>query len=259
MSRVRYALISMGKGLLAGVIWQVGLIVGSLVTPLLGFETPAVPPGVDPSLVLPLGVLVGIPVAITLGELNKRLQLPFMPRVLTLFAFNYLVYGLGQVLEQVLFTTTTSLGCGSVSHLFQAACLALAVAALWRPQPAERSFAKALARLLNARRPGDQVWRLIVAWLIYLPIYWGMGRLVSPLVAPLYEAECKASKRPSSRTPAWGSLNQARRMPKSSRQATSSSWPWRGRNSSITQAANESWPCLTTRASRPPAASPSRA
>jgi len=189
MFRVRYALVSIGKGLLAGVIWQVGLVIGSLVTPLLGFEAPAVPPGVDPNLVLPLGVLVGIPVAITLGELGKRLAWSFGLRALALFVFNYLVYGLGQVLEQVLFTTTTSLGYGSVSHLFQAASLALAVSLLWRPACTPAVTARDLwRRFWQARTPGDWAWRLVVAWLIYLPIYWGMGRLISPFVASLYEA-----------------------------------------------------------------------
>lgn len=188
MSRMRYILISIGRGLLAGIVWQVGLIAGSMVALLLGFEAPSVPPGVDPTLILPLGILVGIPVAIILGELSRRLQQPFVPRVFTLFLFNYLVYGLGQVMEQILFTTTTSLGYGSVSNLVQAALLALAVGALWRPTKAERTFRETLPQFFGARRPVDWAWRLIVAWLIYLPIYWGMGRLVSPLVAPLYKA-----------------------------------------------------------------------
>lgn len=186
--RAVYVLTSIGKGLLAGLAWQVGLIVGSVVAPLLGLEVPPAPPGVDPALILPLGILVGIPVAIVLGELSRRLQQPFVPRVLTLFLFNYLVYGLGQVLEQILFTATATLGFGSVSNLFQAALLALAVGALWRPAQTERTFRRALPQFFGARRPADWAWRLFAAWLIYLPIYWGMGRLVSPFVAPLYAA-----------------------------------------------------------------------
>lgn len=187
-SRMRNALVSIGKGLLAGIVWQIGLIIGSLVAPLLGFEAPEVPPGIDPTLILPLGVLVAVPVAITLGELSKRLQQPFVPRVFTLFLFNYLVYGLGQVLEQILFTTTTSLGYGSVTNLVQAAFLAVAVGTLWRPAEGKHRFREGLSRLLAARRPLDWAWRLAVAWLIYVPIYWGMGRLISPLVASLYQA-----------------------------------------------------------------------
>jgi len=188
MSRTRYVLVSTGKGILAGIVWQVGLIAGSLAAPLLGFEAPPVPPDIDPNLILPLGILAGIPLAITLGELSKRLQQPFVPRVFTLFIFNYLVSGLGQVLEQVMFTTTTNLGFGSASSLIQAALFSLAVGALWRPAQEKRSLLQVLPRYIRARRPADWLWRLIVAWLIYLPIYRGMGLLISPVVAPLYQA-----------------------------------------------------------------------
>ena len=85
MSRARCILVSIGKGLLAGLVWQVGLIAGAIIAPLLGFEAPPSPPGVDPTLLLPLGVLIGAPVAILLGELNRRLRLPFVPRALVVF------------------------------------------------------------------------------------------------------------------------------------------------------------------------------
>lgn len=186
---MRYVSVSIGKGLLAGLVWQIGLVLGSLVAPLVGFEVPPVPTGVDPNLILPLGILAGVPVAITLGELSRRLQQPFVPRLLTLFLFIYLVAGLGQVLEQLLFTTATNLGFGSISALVQAALFSLAVGALWRPAQAERSFRRALPRFFSARRPADWAWRLLVAWLIYLPIYRGVGLLISPIVAPLYQAE----------------------------------------------------------------------
>jgi hypothetical protein len=186
-SRTRYILVSLGKGLLAGMVWQIGLIAGSVVASLLGFVAPPVPPGVDATLILPLGVLVGVPVAITLGELGKRLQQPFVPRVLILFLFNYLVYGLAQMLEQILFTTAANLGYGSASNLVQAALLALVVGTLWRPAEIV-PFRERIAHLRGARGPVDWGWRLAVAWLTYVPIYWGMGRLVAPLVAPLYQA-----------------------------------------------------------------------
>jgi hypothetical protein len=35
----------MGKGLLAGIVWQMEVIAGSLVAPMLGFEAPPLPPG----------------------------------------------------------------------------------------------------------------------------------------------------------------------------------------------------------------------
>jgi len=184
VTRTRPILASIGKGLLAGIAWQIGLIAGAMVTPLLGFETPPVPPGVDPALIVPLGILVGVPVAIALGELSRRLQQPFLPRVLTTFTFHYLVYGLLQVLEQILFTTTVNLGYGAVSNLFPAAALALVVGVLWRPEATDRTLQQAWPRFFSARRPADWAWRLIVCWLVYLPIYRGMGLLISPPVLP---------------------------------------------------------------------------
>jgi hypothetical protein len=91
MTRTCTVLASIGKGLLAGIAWQIGTIAGSLVTSLLGFETPPVLPGVNLAPIVPLGVGVGVPVAIVLGLLNVRMGQRFAPRVLTTFFFHYVV------------------------------------------------------------------------------------------------------------------------------------------------------------------------
>jgi hypothetical protein len=186
---MRKALLAIGKGLLAGIVWQVGTIIGALVPTALGIPTPSVPPDVNVALLLPLGVLVGVPVAVTLGELAKRLHQPFWPRLVTLFWFMYLVYGLLQTLEQILFTENASLAYGAVSNLLSAGAMALAVTWLWRPDPADRRLGAAARRWFGARSAGEWAWRLAVAALIYVPIYYGMGRIVSPVVGALYETE----------------------------------------------------------------------
>lgn len=174
------------KGLGASALWQVGYVAGQLVPAAMGLPIPPAPEGINPVTIMLLSIPAGMILTITLGQLFQRLRQPFFQRVLTIFAFNYLIYGLLQVMEQLIFTGGMSLGFGLVSNLLPAATLALAVGALWRPSETDNSAFRALLLYLSERRPGDWLWRLAVAWLIYLPIYYVVGRIISPIVAPYY-------------------------------------------------------------------------
>jgi hypothetical protein len=185
--RVRSVAAELLKGLAAYALWQVGMIVGQMAGSLLGLPVAQAPEGIDVGLVLLLSVPSGGLLAITLGKLFRQLRQPFGERFLMLFGFNYLIYGVLQVLEQLLFTQGTNLGFGLVSNLFPSLALAWMVARLWPPTDTSNFMRQALRRY-RARWKQGSGWRLVVAWLIYLPIYYIIGKMISPIVAPYYSA-----------------------------------------------------------------------
>lgn len=183
---IKYSLISLLKGILASFVGLIGLVIGSIITPLLGFAAPPTPEGLDPGITMFLFMISGILVSVALGELFKNLHQKFLERFLTLFFFNYLIYGLLQVLEQIIFTTTMNLDYGAVSNCFQSIFLSLAVSLLWKPGKPALSIVTELPKYFSKRNPSDWVWRILLAWLLYVPLYYVVGRIISPLVTPYY-------------------------------------------------------------------------
>ena len=185
-STVKYLAVSLLKGILASIIGLIGLIIGSVIPALLGLSAPPVPEAVDPNLLMLLYIPVGIIVPITLGELFKRLNQNFWERFLSILLFNYLVYGFLQVLEQILFTTTMTLAYGTISNLIQSILTSLAIASLWKPSQTNVSIMSELPKYFARRKAVDWAWRIILAWVLYVPIYLIMGVIISPFVTPYY-------------------------------------------------------------------------
>lgn len=182
------------KGLVASILWDIAVVIGQLLPGLFGIPVPAAPEGLNAGYVLLLYVLGGIPLSIVLGEMFVRLRQPFWERTLSIFVFHYLVYGLAQVTEQIIFTPGMSLAFGAVANVLPAVVMALVVAWLWKPTDTSNTFAEAFRGRLGQRGLSDWTWRTVTAWLIYLPIYYLVGRAISPLVAAYYtDAEAQLS------------------------------------------------------------------
>lgn len=182
----RYVPLLLGKGLLASLVLIIGTVLGSLVTTAFRLPAPQMPAAVNPGIVTLLMVPSGMLMAIALGELFKRLPFKFRSRVAGIFVYYYLVACLLQTLEAVMFTRYTNFAYGAVSQFVPALLFAWIIALLWKPKETNASLVKPVVRLFSERAGGEWVWRLLLAWLIYVPVYYGMGRIVSPFTAPFY-------------------------------------------------------------------------
>ena len=175
------------KGIAAALASFIGLILGGVFTSLIGLPTTGVPPQVDMNTLMPRMFLTLVVLSILLGECFQRLYPRYWQRVLSIWLCNYLLYYLLNILDGLLFSPIPHLSTGIVADIFPALLMALVAAWLWKPGTAESPEAGTVRGYFAARRPVEWVWRLALAWLLYPPIYYLMGRVVGPFVQHYYE------------------------------------------------------------------------
>jgi hypothetical protein len=184
---IKRVLINLVKGAAASLASFLGLVVGGLVTGLIHLPSPTLPAYVSMTALMPLMLITGIMIAIVLGECFQRLNWSYWPRLLSIGICHYLLYYLLNLLDGLLFSPLPHMSTGIVSDLFPAFFAAAVIAGLWRPIVDILPAAKILTTFFSARRWPEWTWRFLVAWLVYPPIYYLMGRAVAPFVQHYYE------------------------------------------------------------------------
>jgi len=105
-----------------------------------------------------------------------------------MFLLLFVVHRFVNLVEGAFFTTTGTLGLGfsllnvAVSSLVAGSLIAV----LFPPGWVEEGLLAALRRYFAQRRWTAWAWRLPLAAVLYLPIYWIMGAIVAPIVMPYY-------------------------------------------------------------------------
>lgn len=175
------------KGAAASLVFFLGLVIGGLVTGLLHLPSPEMPANTSLAALLPLMLISGISIAIVLGECFQGLNWSFWPRVLVIGVSNYLLYYLLNILDGLLFTPLPHMTTGIVSDLFPAFFGAVVIAGLWRPKIDAIPAGKIITAFFSTRPWSAWTWRLLIAWLIYPPIYYLIGRIAALFTLHYYE------------------------------------------------------------------------
>jgi hypothetical protein len=187
MKYIKRAGLDLLKGIAAAAASFIGLIAGGMVTSLLGLPPTGMPPQVDLSTIMPRMLFTLVVIAIVLGECFRKLYRPYWQRMLSIWLCNYILYYLLNTLDGMLFSPLPNMSTSIASNIFPSLFMALVVAWLWKPGAADSPDAGRVRGYFSARRPLDWAWRLAVAWLLYPPIYYLMGRVVGPFVQHYYE------------------------------------------------------------------------
>ena len=186
MDSIKYAVICFLKGLVCSILLIIGLIIGGIVAAIVGLKQPTMPKSFDTTLAVLLMIPAGIMIAITLGELFKKFNQSYREKVVCLFLFNYTIYYFLQVLEQIIFSTMMDLSYGLVSDIFPSLFISLAVAKFWKSKGEDSKIRIEIKNFFKKRKTLDWAWRLLLAWLVYVPIYYFVGSAISPWVLPYY-------------------------------------------------------------------------
>jgi hypothetical protein len=187
-SLVRRALGLLWRSLVVGLGYTVAIMIGGMITQVLGLPAPSLPAGVDPTQMLLIMFLSGVLIGLTLGPLAKRLTLPMLQRFGVLFLLLFVLNNLINTIEALFFTTmpvaeqVTGLVDSGVGHVG----LALLLAVLFQPPSVERGLLIALRETLGQRRWISWAWRILLAGVLYVPIYLFFGMLIAPIVTPYY-------------------------------------------------------------------------
>jgi hypothetical protein len=176
---IKRVLIDLGKGAAAALASFLGVVVGGLVTGLLHLPSPTLPANVSMAVLMPLMLISLMSIAIVLGECFQRLNWSYWPRLLSIGICHYLLYYALNLLDGLLFTPLPNMSTGFVADLFPAFLAAAVIAGLWRPKVDILPAAKILTTFFSAKRWPEWTWRFVVAWLVYPPIYYLIGRVVA--------------------------------------------------------------------------------
>lgn len=188
-SAVRSALGLLWRSLVVALGYTVAVIIGGILTQILGLPIPSVAAGLDQTQMLVATFLAGLLVGLTLGPLSRRLTLPTAQRAVLLFMLLLMLSSVINFIETLFFTTTpvaeqvTGVVTSGVGYIG----LALLLALLFRPEAVERGLLTALRESLGQRGWTSWTWRFLLAGFLYMPTYLLFGFVVSPIVVPYYE------------------------------------------------------------------------
>jgi hypothetical protein len=175
------------KGAAAALASLFGLLIGGVVAVWLNLPSASIPAYVSMSALLPLMLISGTMIAIALGECFQNLSWSFWPRLLAIGLCNYLLYYLLNLLDGLLFTPIPHMTTGFFADLFPAIFAAAVIAWLWQPQVEAFPAGKIITAFFSARQWPQWTWRFLIAWVIYPPIYYSIGRVVALFTLHYYE------------------------------------------------------------------------
>jgi hypothetical protein len=152
----------------------------------LGLELPQSPVAVEPGTQSVLFLLAAITIAVALAVMALGLGGRWWERWAILAAFFYIIHGVGNAIETVIFTTLGGQLATAVLLLPPSILGGLAVALLF-PTPAGDGFAEQLGAFFSQWRPGKLAVRIGLAIVAFPFFYFLFGMMVAPIVVPQYE------------------------------------------------------------------------
>jgi hypothetical protein len=185
---IRSILITLGKVLLGAIVYELGVILGGVLVTALRLPPPTPPPGADMAVISRALALTAPLYIIALALLAERMTGGFVVRGLSLSLLTWIAYTVNTQLEaSIVSSYATSRGfailSGGVAALFAGGI----TAALFRPRPAGEGAAAWVRQYLRGRTPGAWVWRVALAAVIFMPIYFVFGLMVLPFTGTYYQ------------------------------------------------------------------------
>jgi len=177
---------------LCGVAFLIGMVLSGAVLPLLGLESPAIPEGTDPNIILLWFLLGSLILAFALSFVSRGLQGGFLVRWLTMGVLAWAIGAVGMVLEAYYFMTTGAVSSASsalftvLNFLLPSLAVAALVALLFRPEDRGGRFPASLRSFFRARTVQEWSWRVLAAIVAFPVIYITFGELVLPLIGDYY-------------------------------------------------------------------------
>jgi hypothetical protein len=167
--------------------WTPGVVAGSyLAATVLAsiIANPAHPRALAPVPLL-LAVLAGLLGAVTIGPLAQRLRLPLGQRFAVVALLAYLLSTITNEVEALLFIKGSS-ALVPVTGAILALGLAVPVTLLWPPADTETTIGAALRRTLTSRPWWSWAWRITLATLLWVPVYFVFAAADAPFVHLYY-------------------------------------------------------------------------
>jgi hypothetical protein len=191
-------LITLGKLLLCASALFAGSELGAATALRMGLHQTAVAPGADRNLLDLYWTLSTPLLALALMIVGRGLGARFMIRTLILSFLTWIAFGVNDQLEGLLVSTySTGFWFAAVESLLASLLGAAAVAFLFPPGEKGRTLGVMLKAFFIRRGMWSWSWRLVIAVIIFVPIYFVFGLLVLPFVNEYYQRGMYGLKEPA--------------------------------------------------------------
>jgi hypothetical protein len=191
-------LINPGKLVLCSITFSVGIEIGGMVASLVGLQQAPVAPGADRNL-LHLYALLSTPLlALALALIARGLGAGFVTRTLILSFLTWIAYAVNDQLEGLLVSTySAGFWFAAVESLVASLLGGVAVASLFPPEEEGNALGVLLKAFFGRRGIWTWLWRLVIASVAFMPIYFVFGLLALPFVSEYYQQGMYGLKEPA--------------------------------------------------------------
>lgn len=184
---LKHMLIYLIKLIIGGVAFCVGVMIGGMVATLTGLPAAPMPENINVSNATMYLFLTSPLLAFALALLARGIAGNFWTRTIILAFLTWIAYTVNTQLEAAIFT---NMGGGFWFSLvtFLPACLlcGAVVAWLFPSEMPTKSFIDALKEFFGRSTLADWAWRLVIAAVAFMPIYWVFGLIVVPFTSEYY-------------------------------------------------------------------------
>jgi hypothetical protein len=185
--KLKNLLIDFGKLVLCGIAFFVGMILGGIPAQMLKLPIPALPIGADMSTVVLYALLTSPIIAIGLAILARGLSGSFISRTLALSFLTWIAYTVNTQLDAWLYIPdSVSLGFALINSLFSSVLCGAMVAWLFPSDEKGEGVIATVKKFSSSKSAGAWVWRLALAAVAFMPIYYFFGLLVYPFAGEYY-------------------------------------------------------------------------
>lgn len=180
-------LLYVGKLILAGAVFQAGIVVGGMIATLLNLPVPVPPQSADMSAIAVYSLLTTPLLALALALLARHLAGNFLTRTLVLGLFMWVAYGVNTQLEAAIVSSyAQSLPYAVLMDLVAALFCGAAVAFLFQPEEPNKNIGVAAQKFFSEHNTVSWAWRIPLAAVAFMPIYFIFGLMVLPFTGDYY-------------------------------------------------------------------------
>ena len=182
--------IDLGKTILGGLAFFVGTMLGGMIATLLQLPLPTPPQGVDMNAVQMYSVITTPLLAFALVILARGIAGNFLTRALALSFLMWIAYAVNTQLEATIVSTyAAGMWYAIVMYAVASLFCGAAVALLFPSEHSNVSTREAIKNFLARHNASGWLWRMLLASVIFMPIYFVFGLMVLPFTGEYYRAQ----------------------------------------------------------------------
>lgn len=187
---VKTLLVDLVKLVVGGAAFAVGVVIGGMLSTALQLPLPKPPAGADMSTVGMYSMLTTPLLALALALLARGLAGNLVTRAAILSFFMWITYAVNTQLEaSIVSTYAGGMAYAMVMYLVAAVFCGTVIAFLFPAQARTEGTMAVVKEFWGRRRGVDWAWRLALAAVVFMPIYFVFGLMVLPFTGEYYQQQ----------------------------------------------------------------------